>query len=216
MLRPPTSPARFRRAAPPLGLTLVELLVVFAVLALLAGLLFPALQAAREAARNASCLNNLRQIGLLTHMYRDVHKKFPDGITTGNFSYRMAPGLKTPNDPAALPERYGLEAVMVENNFIPHRAGIWVCPSQEQAMQAFGNTYAFSVAQVLSHKNPEETSTVMWVWDNFSLKPGLSGFRGPFSGYTINQNERVYPHGTLRGRGYNALYLDGHVKYKEL
>lgn len=199
------------------GFSLVELLIVIAIIGVLVSLLFPAIQAARESARYTSCTNNLRQVGLLTHMYRDLHDgRFPDAIRTGNFSYRMSPGLKTLGDPAALPERYGLEAVFVDENFIPHHAGIWSCPSQDEEMTRHGNTYAFSIASVLAKRNPPNQKTTIWVWDNFSLKPGLSGFRGPFSGYTIPTNKRVFPHGSLRSSGYNTLYLDGHVEYKEI
>jgi prepilin-type N-terminal cleavage/methylation domain-containing protein/prepilin-type processing-associated H-X9-DG protein len=60
-----------------LGFTLVELLVVIAIIGVLMGLLFPAIQYAREAARNASCRNNLRQIGLATLNFEDAHKAFP-------------------------------------------------------------------------------------------------------------------------------------------
>jgi prepilin-type processing-associated H-X9-DG protein len=60
-------------------MTLVELLVVIAIVGVLVALLLPAVQTARESARRASCINNMRQLGLAAHHHHDVNRKFPTG-----------------------------------------------------------------------------------------------------------------------------------------
>ncbi len=114
--------------------TLVELLVVIAIIGTLVGLLLPAVQAAREAARCAQCQNNLRQVGLAMQQFATVRLKFPAGAFNwghGTWATKIMPFIEEAGAAAAystsVPYFDPLNRPVTERRF-----AFYSCPSDTQ------------------------------------------------------------------------------------
>jgi prepilin-type N-terminal cleavage/methylation domain-containing protein/prepilin-type processing-associated H-X9-DG protein len=173
-----TSPMQRKTLA---GFTLIELLVVIAIIAVLISLLLPAVQSAREAARRAQCVNNLKQIALAAHNYESAQGSFP----MGNRAYDLAFGAASPSPCTVyighsaftflMPYLEGGTTYNVFNLVRPYnsysnltegliKTATYLCPSDSQAdadpdIQKFitttQNSYAMSRGQ-------QETITFSW------------------------------------------------------
>ncbi|NNE00455.1 MAG: DUF1559 domain-containing protein [Pirellulaceae bacterium] len=108
--------------------TLVELLVVIAIIGILIGLLMPGVQAAREAARNVQCKNNLHQLGLAFHMYHDTYRRLPTNARGHNWTSRILPYVEQ----SALYESIDFEyswSHVKNKDAVNKRLSVLLCPS---------------------------------------------------------------------------------------
>lgn len=117
------------------GFTLIELLVVISIISLLIGLLLPAVQSAREAARRAQCQNNLRQIGLALHNYQSTHVSFPAGgyqIAGGPNTSSWFPGILPYLEQNALLQAYNFNLAfsdVTQQTVVGTRLSVMTCPT---------------------------------------------------------------------------------------
>lgn len=224
-----------RAEVKPMGFTLIELLVVIAIIAILAAILLPALNAARERGRSASCVSNLKQIGTLNAFYVDSND---DYLPPMNLSYNG----KERTYAALLLNMDKLS----NDEFVNQRGGkaqIFVDPSMDESIS--GNQLGISSGsgfyytgygynwEWLGTSNGTSSSVVIGIPRSNYLSAKSTGLKNPAQGYYAMDSignggtngcyrvssdlDRAYnanygiPDVLRHGGTVNILYCDGHA-----
>jgi prepilin-type N-terminal cleavage/methylation domain-containing protein len=194
------------------AMTLVELLVVMAIIGVLVALLLPAIQAAREAARRSSCMNNFKQIGLAVLNFEQSKKLLPpggiwqDGGRKGGSVYvHILPMLEQP----ALYEAFDFKSDNVDDTKLPgtgQRAdaaviSTLICPSDDRQTHYDGkvaHSYAASGGPTEVWLNPD--CLCDHEWSAFIRAPidDPENFAGPFTRIGVQERLKAITDGLAK------------------
>jgi prepilin-type N-terminal cleavage/methylation domain-containing protein/prepilin-type processing-associated H-X9-DG protein len=136
--------------------TLIELLIVIAIIAALIGLLLPAVQKVREAAAKARCQNNLKQIGLALHGYHDANNGIPPGgtFTVGNAfaSYSAQARLLPYIEQSSIYQLVNLSASYASQPTVTQqRIATYLCPSEQRDEPKPGTPINYPINYSVNH-----------------------------------------------------------------
>lgn len=210
--------------------TLVELLVVLAIIAILMALLFPVFAQARESARQVVCISNTRQIGMAVQMYlQDYNETLP---------IFYAYNTQAPNGDRAWwgdPEHKGIELEilgLIRNHDIfkcPDDNGgpalsdpTYGCPGRATYQDCYGSSYRFdrgsftTIAGESSQNNTLYTTTTLTVYSMFDLPSETRIMRDemmPWFGTMLKYGYIPGYYQQWHNRGGGTVYADGHAKF---
>ncbi len=183
--------------------TLVELLVVIAIIGILVGMLLPAVQQVREAARRASCLNNIRQVGIACMNYQSANLKFPTaapwikGKGSSSWVTPILPFIDQQN--VSDESKTGVGTIDLSLNKIP----LLLCPSSTQedetstSNQSLNANHYLACLGAIDADNPNKPPSVPY-WTSMGGS-GIVASNGMFSPRT-HDNTVVLKNQDFKGK----------------